>query len=313
MGTVILLNLANFAHWIAFPAIAKKAAAYYDVSGFAEWELGIDMICITLPSGEELDLIPTVSYAAGVPTCLIATYLIESRGLKTGVSNYLRSSCNQSHWGATYLQVLRLCDNVLLGEDWSLPDWVWGSPMLSFYIPRHQFNGEIFVWADTLISCIFALQVPKYQQYWMAVVGQVGQEYSSRCQPSASCNFSSQCFWSSAVIVITFLVLPIPRDWPGSPVPSSQECQRKSPNTGTSMSWSIIIVIVIIIFDSNIIIIIMISIIVITIIISIISVVTGIIVIIYMITQKCFSATVLFYTKNLPNAPIMLSSLWSSS
>ena len=109
MGTVILLNLANFAHWIAFPAIAKKAAAYYDVSGFAEWELGIDMICITLPSGEELDLIPTVSYAAGVPTCLIATYLIESRGLKTGVSNYLRSSCNQSHWGATYLQVLRLC------------------------------------------------------------------------------------------------------------------------------------------------------------------------------------------------------------
>ena len=36
MGTVILLNLANFAHWIAFPAIAKKAAAYYDVSGFAE-------------------------------------------------------------------------------------------------------------------------------------------------------------------------------------------------------------------------------------------------------------------------------------
>ena len=32
-----------------------QAAAYYDVSG------------------EALDLIPTVSYAAGVPTCLIAT------------------------------------------------------------------------------------------------------------------------------------------------------------------------------------------------------------------------------------------------
>ena len=44
-----------------------QAAAYYDVSG------------------EALDLIPTVSYAAGVPTCLIATYLIESRGLRTGV------------------------------------------------------------------------------------------------------------------------------------------------------------------------------------------------------------------------------------
>ena len=44
-----------------------QAAAYYDVTG------------------EQLDLIPTVSYAAGVPTCLIATYLIESRGLKAGV------------------------------------------------------------------------------------------------------------------------------------------------------------------------------------------------------------------------------------
>jgi hypothetical protein len=33
MGTVILLNLSNYAHWIAFPAVAKKAAAYYDVTG----------------------------------------------------------------------------------------------------------------------------------------------------------------------------------------------------------------------------------------------------------------------------------------
>jgi len=67
LGTVVLLNLANYAHWIAFPAVAKKAAAYYDVTG------------------EQLDLIPTISYAAGVPTCLVATYLIESRGLKTGI------------------------------------------------------------------------------------------------------------------------------------------------------------------------------------------------------------------------------------
>jgi len=67
LGTVVLLNFANYAHWIAFPAVAKKAAAYYNVTG------------------EQLDLIPTISYAAGIPTCLIATYLIESRGLKTGV------------------------------------------------------------------------------------------------------------------------------------------------------------------------------------------------------------------------------------
>ena len=87
MGTVILLNLANFAHWIAFPAIAKKAAAYYDVSGKDIFVQSCEnQSNWRLMSGEELDLIPTVSYAAGVPTCLIATYLIESRGLKTGVS-----------------------------------------------------------------------------------------------------------------------------------------------------------------------------------------------------------------------------------
>lgn len=67
MGTVILLNLANYAHWIAFPAVAKKAAAYYNVTG------------------EELDMIPTVSYAAGVPTCLVATYIVEQKGLKVGL------------------------------------------------------------------------------------------------------------------------------------------------------------------------------------------------------------------------------------
>lgn len=67
MGTVTLLNLANYAHWIAFPVVAKKASIYYDVTG------------------DQLDWIPTVSYAAGVPTCLLATYLVESRGLKTGI------------------------------------------------------------------------------------------------------------------------------------------------------------------------------------------------------------------------------------
>ena len=42
-------------------------------------------------SGDQLDMIPTVSYAAGIPTCLLATYLVESRGLKTGlrIGSYL--------------------------------------------------------------------------------------------------------------------------------------------------------------------------------------------------------------------------------
>ena len=28
LGTVVLLNLANYAHWIAFPAVAKKVTTY---------------------------------------------------------------------------------------------------------------------------------------------------------------------------------------------------------------------------------------------------------------------------------------------
>jgi len=106
MGTVILLNLANFAHWIAFPAVAKKAAAYYEVSG------------------EELDLIPTVSYGAGIPTCLIATYLIESRGLKAGIK---------------------------------IGAWLTGI-------------GGLLCCVSTLPG--LAPHLPKYVQYWMAVVGQ---------------------------------------------------------------------------------------------------------------------------------------------
>jgi hypothetical protein len=44
-----------------------------------------------LDAGDQLDMIPTVSYAAGIPTCLLATYLVESRGLKTGlrIGSYL--------------------------------------------------------------------------------------------------------------------------------------------------------------------------------------------------------------------------------
>ena len=83
-----------------------QAAAYYDVTG------------------EQLDLIPTVSYAAGVPTCLIATYLIESRGLKTGVK-----------------------------------------------------IGAYLTGVGGLLCCLSTFphlnaHIPKYYQYWMAVIGQ---------------------------------------------------------------------------------------------------------------------------------------------
>ena len=75
-------------------------------------------------TGEELDLIPTVSYAAGVPTCLVATYLIESRGLRAGVR-----------------------------------------------------IGAYLTGIGGLLCCLSTFpglnhQIPKYYQYWMAVIGQ---------------------------------------------------------------------------------------------------------------------------------------------
>jgi len=127
MGTVILLNLANFAHWIAFPAVAKKAAAYYNVTG------------------EQLDLIPTVSYAAGVPTCLIATYVIESRGLKDGVKigAYL-----------TGVGGLLCCLSTF--------------PGLSTYVPlEYQYWMAVVGQGMTGIACPFISGVPtKISQHW---------------------------------------------------------------------------------------------------------------------------------------------------
>lgn len=67
LATVVLLNLANYSHWVAFPSVAKNAAKYYD------------------QTGERMDLIPTVSYGLGIPCCLLATYVVERLGLKTGL------------------------------------------------------------------------------------------------------------------------------------------------------------------------------------------------------------------------------------
>ena len=62
--SVVLLNLANYSHWVSFPAVTKISAKYYD------------------QSGEMMDRIPTVSYALGIPFCLIATFSVEKNGLK---------------------------------------------------------------------------------------------------------------------------------------------------------------------------------------------------------------------------------------
>jgi len=64
---VFLLNISNYAHWVAFPAVNKVAAEYYDQPGW------------------KMDWIPTLSYGLGVPCGLLATYVVERYGLKHGI------------------------------------------------------------------------------------------------------------------------------------------------------------------------------------------------------------------------------------
>ena len=64
LTSVVLLNLANYSHWVSFPSVTKISAQYYD------------------QSGESMDLIPTLSYSLGIPFCMIATFAVEKCGLK---------------------------------------------------------------------------------------------------------------------------------------------------------------------------------------------------------------------------------------
>lgn len=64
---MFLLNVFNYAHWVAFPAVNKTAAVYYN------------------QPGNLMDLIPTVSYGLGVPFGLVATFVVERYGLKWGL------------------------------------------------------------------------------------------------------------------------------------------------------------------------------------------------------------------------------------
>ena len=53
--TVVLLNLANYSHWVAFPSVAKNAAKYYDqvfhlsdFNGLRYTKVNLDCIIINL-------------------------------------------------------------------------------------------------------------------------------------------------------------------------------------------------------------------------------------------------------------------------
>ena len=65
--TVLLLNFANYSHWVAFASVTKNSAKYYD------------------QTGDRIDLITIVSYALGIPFCIIATYAVETFGLKASL------------------------------------------------------------------------------------------------------------------------------------------------------------------------------------------------------------------------------------
>ncbi|XP_040578384.1 solute carrier family 49 member A3 [Lepeophtheirus salmonis] len=67
LSSVFLLNIANYSHWVAFPSVSKNAAKYYD------------------QTGDAIDLLSTLSYGSGIPCCIIATYIVESHGLRVGL------------------------------------------------------------------------------------------------------------------------------------------------------------------------------------------------------------------------------------
>ena len=61
---ITLLHFANYGHWVSFGAITKSAAKYYD------------------KPGNKIDLITVVSFGIGTPCAIIATYTVETLGLK---------------------------------------------------------------------------------------------------------------------------------------------------------------------------------------------------------------------------------------
>lgn len=64
---VALVYGGNYCHWIAIPSVGKIVAQYYN------------------QSGENIDLISTLSTGIGIPLCLLATFLVDSRGTKKGI------------------------------------------------------------------------------------------------------------------------------------------------------------------------------------------------------------------------------------
>ena len=52
---------------------------------FDSFNIYIGTKCILHSTGEKIDLISTLSTGIGIPLCLLATFLVDSRGTKKGI------------------------------------------------------------------------------------------------------------------------------------------------------------------------------------------------------------------------------------
>ena len=64
MVTILIVDIVNRGHCIAFASVTNKSAKYYD------------------QPGDKIDLIVIVSYAVGVPCFIVCAYVVEASGLK---------------------------------------------------------------------------------------------------------------------------------------------------------------------------------------------------------------------------------------
>ena len=174
-----------------------------------------------------MDLIPTISYAAGVPTCLIATYLIESRGLKTGVKigAYL-----------TGIGGLLCCLSTF--------------PKISDHIPKfYQYWMAVIGQGITGVACPFISGVPtKISQHWFPdrqrtmATTLLGMSYPlgivlgqgvtpTLVQHPSDIPYMNIAFFIPAFIGTILGIFLVKRNLPDTPPSASEEQQRQEEHT----------------------------------------------------------------------------------
>ena len=84
--SVLLLNISNYAHWIAFASVQSKAAEFYllDHQGGKVNSVFLGFFC-NLQIPKEMKRICTVSYGLGLPGCVAATVVLSKFGLRAGL------------------------------------------------------------------------------------------------------------------------------------------------------------------------------------------------------------------------------------